>query len=79
MIDAVPETQLFDLEADIGETRDVAKEHPDAVARLMPLAERAREELGDHDRVGKGCRFFDGPPPAAWRREGASRKAKEKS
>jgi arylsulfatase A-like enzyme len=38
---------LFDLEADRGETKDVAKEHPDVVARLQHHAEEARKELGD--------------------------------
>lgn len=38
---------LFDLEKDVSESRDVAKEHPEVVARLQQLAERARADLGD--------------------------------
>lgn len=38
---------LYDLESDIGETVDVSADHPDVVARLDRIAERAREELGD--------------------------------
>lgn len=39
---------LFDLENDIGETKDVADEHPEVVARLEQHAETAREALGDN-------------------------------
>ena len=38
---------LFDLEADIGETTNVADAHPEVVKRLMGLIERARDDLGD--------------------------------
>jgi arylsulfatase A-like enzyme len=38
---------LFDLEADPGETTDLAKEHPDVVDRLKDLAQRMRADLGD--------------------------------
>jgi arylsulfatase A-like enzyme len=38
---------LFDLEADPGETNDVAAAHPEVVERLEALAERARDDLGD--------------------------------
>ena len=38
---------LYDLEADVGETTDVAARHPDVVQRLTALADRARRDLGD--------------------------------
>jgi arylsulfatase A-like enzyme len=50
---------LVDLEADPGETRSVAAEHPGVVKKLLALAEDMRADLGDHDRVGKNMRFFD--------------------
>jgi arylsulfatase len=53
---------LFDLEADIGEQRDVADRHPDVVKRLLALAEAAREDIGDYNRIGKNARFYDPQP-----------------
>ena len=49
---------LFDLERDPGETTDVARRHPEVVERLLGLAERAREDLGDSltGRVGTRVR-----------------------
>ena len=38
---------LYDLIADVGETTDVAAEHPEIVARLMEHVEVARAALGD--------------------------------
>ena len=38
---------LFDLENDIGETANVAEQHPDVVKRLQTLADKARADLGD--------------------------------
>jgi arylsulfatase A-like enzyme len=38
---------LFNLKDDPGESRDVAKEHPEIVDRLKKLAEPTRKELGD--------------------------------
>ncbi|MBL7185536.1 MAG: sulfatase-like hydrolase/transferase [Phycisphaerae bacterium] len=65
MIDAVENTQLYDLEADIEERYDLAEQHPQIVARLTKLIDRAREDLGDHETVGSGARFFDGPRPTS--------------
>lgn len=53
---------LFDLEADLGETKDVAEKNPEVVARLTKLAETARKDLGDYNRIGSGARFFDDGP-----------------
>lgn len=56
---------LVNLKTDIGETTNVADQHPEIVERLLNLAESMREDLGDYDRVGKNMRFFDlaGPRP----------------
>ncbi len=52
------EQSLYNLEEDLGESTDVAAKHPDVVARLLKLAEAAREDLGDSltKRTGKGIR-----------------------
>ena len=49
---------LYDLSKDAGETTDLAAQHPEVVARLEALAEKARDDLGDRltGRVGKGTR-----------------------
>ena len=39
--------QLFDLEADIGETTDVSRQYPSVVNRLLAHVERMRQDLGD--------------------------------
>jgi arylsulfatase A len=44
---AAIELSLFDLSNDIGETTDVAAQHPDVVAQLMAAADTIRSELGD--------------------------------
>ena len=38
---------------------NVAKAHPEVLRRLERRVERAREDIGDHDRVGRNVRFFD--------------------
>ena len=48
--------QLYDLEADIGETTNVADDHPEVVARLTKLADAARLDLGDGKTAGKNQR-----------------------
>ncbi len=49
---------LFDLEADVGETTDVADKYPDVVRHLQALAEQARDDLGDSltKRTGRNVR-----------------------
>ena len=51
-------TELYNVVADPGETRDLAAEMPDKVAQLLEHAEKARAELGDTltDRTGAGSR-----------------------
>jgi arylsulfatase A-like enzyme len=49
--------ELFDLEADPGETKNLAEAHPEVVKQLQAMAEQWREELGDRGgRKGKGVR-----------------------
>ena len=40
------ELSLFDLENDIGETTNVADQHPEVVARLKASADAMRKQLG---------------------------------
>ena len=47
---------LFDLASDLGETTDVAANHPEIVGRMRALAERLADELGDVDRAGWAVR-----------------------
>lgn len=53
--------RLYDLQADVGETTDVAADHPEVVTALLRLAEEARADLGDGSSAGAGQR----PPGAA--------------
>jgi arylsulfatase A len=46
---------LYNLDRDIGESRDVAKDHPEIVARLHRLADETNEDLGTTG-IGPGCR-----------------------
>ncbi len=49
---------LFDLEADPAESTDLAARHPEVVKRLLEVAERARDDLGDSltGRSGRNVR-----------------------
>ena len=59
LLDAVPTLELYHLDSDIGEQQNVATMYPAVVERLTTLADRARNELGDYDRIGRGVRFFE--------------------
>lgn len=48
--------ELYDLEDDPSEQRNLIDLHPDVAARLQRIAAEAREELGDDDRSGAGQR-----------------------
>ncbi len=50
--------ELYDLAADMSETKNVAGQHPEIVARLEAFAEKARADLGDKltKRTGSGTR-----------------------
>jgi arylsulfatase A len=49
---------LFDLATDMGETRNVAGSNPQVLERMLALAEKARDDLGDDlvKRAAKGAR-----------------------
>lgn len=61
-IDAVKEVQLFNLNNDREEQYNLAAQYPEKVKELMVLLEEGRIELGDHDRIGDGARFYDNGP-----------------
>lgn len=50
------EALLYDLDSDIDETTNLADKHADVVSRLLALAEIARADLGDGERIGKNQR-----------------------
>lgn len=57
---------LFNVVTDVASENNVAAEHPEVVARLMALAEQARQDLGDRGRRGRGQRmpgFVEHPVP----------------
>ena len=57
---------LYDLEADVSESINVAAQNAEVVAKLTALAETAREDLGDTitKRQGSGIRPAGQRPPA---------------
>lgn len=59
----LPEHLLFDLEMDVGESRNLAREHPKVVQRLTELALAAREDIGDYGRKGKNSRSIGSTYP----------------
>jgi len=61
---------LLDLEGDIGETTDVAAAHPEVVGKLLKLADMARNDIGDYNRIGKNARFSAVNPKGRMRKNG---------
>ncbi|MCK4294744.1 MAG: sulfatase-like hydrolase/transferase [Planctomycetes bacterium] len=48
--------RLYDLEADIAEKNDLTAKHPAVVKRLLALAEKAKQDLGDGSQKGANQR-----------------------
>lgn len=48
-------TRLYNLKTDVGESQDVAAQHPEIVARLQVLVSRVKDDLGLRD-AGPGTR-----------------------
>jgi arylsulfatase A-like enzyme len=69
----IKKPMLFDLEKDVSEQDDVADTDTEVVKKLLELAEWARNDIGDYNRIGKNARFFDPQPPrpdvAKWKPE----------
>lgn len=53
-MDALLPEALYDLAADVGETKDLIRQHPEVAQRLRALAERMREDIGDSATNQKG-------------------------
>jgi len=48
--------RLYNLDEDIGEQKNVAKQHPKVVKRLKEYLAECRKDLGDGPKPGKNCR-----------------------
>jgi arylsulfatase A-like enzyme len=77
------ELALFDLEADIGQTTNLASQHPEVVGRLTALADRMRADLGDaHMKIkptgardpGRVAGPADAPVPPAKQKNNKTKK-----
>jgi len=58
----VSSPMLFDLKKDIGEQVNLADQYPEKVEELTRIADKARQDIGDYDRVGGNARFYDPEP-----------------
>jgi len=50
------EAALYNLETDIAEKNNVIEAHPGVAKKLMKLAEKARQDIGDYKLEGTSCR-----------------------
>jgi len=49
-------SELYNLESDIGEARNIAAQNPEQIARLSALVETMRQDLGDKTKNAPGVR-----------------------
>jgi len=54
----ISDSELYDLNADPGQSKNVAPQHPDVLKKMLAYVEQAREELGDGltKHIGTGRR-----------------------
>jgi len=52
----IEQPTLYNLKEDIGETTNVAKDHPEIVERLTKQLEFAKQDIGYHHVVGENSR-----------------------
>ena len=52
----IEELTLYDLDNDIGETTNVASDHPEVVENLMQDLALARKDIGSHNTIGTNSR-----------------------
>ena len=58
--------ELYDLISDIGETTDVAAEHPDVIASILAYLDTARVETRDYDPEVSTYRYVGQAPGEGW-------------
>ncbi|MDB9741994.1 sulfatase [Akkermansiaceae bacterium] len=52
----ITEVSLYNLKEDIGETTNVASDHPEVVEKLMKQLEFAKKDIGYHKTIGENSR-----------------------
>ena len=52
----IGELTLYNLKEDIGETTNIAKEHPEIVEQLLAQIDHAKKDIGYHDVIGQNSR-----------------------
>ena len=50
------EPELYDLQTDMCEHEDLAEERPEKLSEMLAFGDEVRQELGDEDGPGTGCR-----------------------
>ncbi|MFT6868759.1 MAG: arylsulfatase A-like enzyme [Cyclobacteriaceae bacterium] len=58
-VEPVRDFELYNLKKDISERRDVAAEFRNKIDELKLLINKARETIGDYNKIGSQARFYD--------------------